>query len=101
MLVAIAGCCAAFGAGVFLMIRLLAALHGIADFWYRMDREWPRVMRGIAAWGLAIWLLSWMLQARYLTAFAAGLIAYLIFYLSLFPLIRIFLHVIRRKPERP
>ena len=88
---------AAFGAGVVMMIAMLSALYGIVDLWYMIASAWPRVLRGILAWGAAIGVLAWLLGPPERTAFATGLVAYLVFYLSLFPLFRIFLWAIRRK----
>ena len=86
-----------FFAGVYLMIEMLAALYGIIDLWYMMGRAWPRVLRKIVGWAMVIALVEWLLGHPYDRAFAWGLIGYLIFYLSLFPLLRIFLWAVRRK----
>ena len=88
----------AFGAGAYLMIRMLGALYGIVDLWYMIGRAWPRVIRSILCWGAASAVLGWLLEPPYLTAFAYGLVAYLLFYLSLFPLFRVYLRVLRRRP---
>ena len=87
----------AFGAGVVMMIAMLSALYGIVDLWYMMASAWPRVLRGILGWGAAIGVLAWLLGPPERTAFATGLVAYLVFYLSLVPLFRMFLRAIRRK----
>lgn len=42
---------ALFAVGVFLSIRVLAALYRIKDLQYRMRTDWPRVAGGIAVWG--------------------------------------------------
>jgi len=40
-----------FFLGVYLSIRLMAALYGILDFRSIMKTAWPRVLRGILIWG--------------------------------------------------
>ena len=88
---------AAFGVGVFLMIAMISALYGIIDFWYMIGRTWPRVVRGILGWGIAIAAAVWLLAPPYRTAYVAGLMAYLVFYIGCFPLFRIFMWSIRRR----
>ncbi len=87
---------AAFGVGVFLMIAMISALYGIVDLWYMIGRAWPRVVRGILSWGIATAAVAWLLPSPYWMAFAWGLTAYLVFYVSLFPLHRIFMRLRRR-----
>ena len=87
---------AVFGAGLFLMIALIGAFYGVVDLWYMIGKAWPRVIRAILAWAIAIAVLAWLLPPPYRTAFAWGLAAYLIFYVSLFPLFRILLRIRRR-----
>ena len=91
----------AFGAGVVMMIGLLAALYGILDLWYMIGRAWPRVLRGIVVRSAVIVAVAWLLPPPYLRAFVSGLVAYLAFYLSLLPLSRIVLRVMRRKSPPP
>jgi hypothetical protein len=40
-----------FFLGVYLSIRLMAALYGILDFRYIIKTAYPRVIRGILIWG--------------------------------------------------
>jgi hypothetical protein len=47
--------------GAYLSMRVLAALYRVADLWYRIGADWPRVARGIVGWGgtaLAVALLA-------------------------------------------
>ena len=85
-----------FFLGVYLMIEMLAALYGIIDLWYMMGKAWPRVLRGILGWGITIAVTAWLLGPQR-SALAAGMIVYLLFYVSLFPLVRLFLRAIQRK----
>ncbi len=87
---------AAFGLGVFLMIAVISALYGVIDLWYMIGKAWPRVVRAMLAWAIAIAVLAWLLPPPYRTAFAWGLAAYLVFYISLFPQFRIFMWFRRR-----
>lgn len=75
-------------AGVYVAIRLLAALYRIVDLRYRMGSSWPRVVRGVVAWTgatLAVVLLAGR-PAR--TAFLIGLGAYAVFHVGVFVAIR-------------
>ena len=67
----------AFALGTYLSIRMITALHGIADFWYIIDKAWLRVLAGVLAWGL---------------------LTYLVFYLSLLPLAG--LYIAGRRTDR-
>ena len=89
---------AAFALGTYLSIRMIAALHGIADFWYMIDKAWPRVLGGVLAWGATMGVIAWLMDRPHQTAFVWGLLTYLLFYLSLLPLAR--LYVARRRTDR-
>ena len=71
----------AFLLGVYLSIRVIAALFGIIDFWYTIGSAWPRVLRAVAGWGSLAALLSWALPG---TAFLWGFAGYAVFYASQF-----------------
>ncbi|OFW25512.1 MAG: hypothetical protein A3H97_00290 [Acidobacteria bacterium RIFCSPLOWO2_02_FULL_65_29] len=88
----------AFALGIYLSIRMIAALHGIADFWYMIDKAWLRVLAGVLAWGTTIGVVAWLMARPYQTAFVWGLLTYLVFYLSLLPLAR--LYVAGRRTDR-
>lgn len=75
---------AVFGLGVYLSIRMIAALYAILDLWYRIGTDYPRVIRGIVGWALTIAAIAWLLEGTGRVAFASGLVAFLFFYLSLF-----------------
>lgn len=89
---------AAFALGIYLSIRMIAALHGIADLWYMIGKVWLRVLAGVLAWGTAIGVIAWLMARPYQAAFAWGLLTYLVAYLSLQPLAR--LYVARRRADR-
>ena len=89
---------AAFALGSYLSIRMIVALHGIADLWYMIDKAWPRVLADVLAWGTAIAVIAWLMARPYQAAFVWGLLTYLVFYLSLLPLMR--LYVARRRTDR-
>lgn len=77
---------AAFALGVYLSIRMIAALYAILDLWYRIGAEYPRVIRGVVGWAVTIAAIAWVLDATGRVAFASGLLAFLFFYLSLYGL---------------
>jgi hypothetical protein len=81
---------AAFALGCYLSIRMIVALHGIADLWFMIDKAWPRVLADVLAWGATIGVIAWLLDGTYQTAFVWGLLTYLLFYLSLLPLARLY-----------
>jgi len=81
---------AAFALGTYLSIRMIVALHGIADLWYMIDKAWPRVLAGVFAWGATIAVIAWLMDRPYQRAFVWGLLTYLVFYLSLLPLARLY-----------
>ncbi len=89
---------AAFALGSYLSIRMIAALHGPVDVWHMLDQAWPRAVAGVLVWGLTIGVIAWLMPRPYQTALVWGLLAYLVFYLSLLPLMR--LYVARRRTDR-
>lgn len=82
----VVGNLAVFALGVYLSIRMVAALYQILDLWYRIGTDYPRVLRGVLGWAATIAAVSWLLNATARVSLAAGLMAYLLFYLSLFGL---------------
>ena len=76
---------------------MLGALYGVVDLWYMIGRAWPRVVLRILGWGAAIVAIGLLLEPPYAASFVWGLAAYLVFYLSLFPLFRIYLWAVRRR----
>ena len=90
---------AAFALGVYLSIRMIAALYQIVDLWYRIGSEYPRVIRGVLGWAAAIATLAWLLGATYRVAFVSGLVAFLLFYLSLFGLRHLLVAALRNRPD--
>jgi hypothetical protein len=86
---------AAFVLGSYLAIRMIVALHGIADLWFIIDRAWPRVLSRVLGWAVAITVIAWLTHGPYRTAFAWGLLTFLVFYLSLLPLARLYFAIRR------
>jgi len=72
-----------FAVGAHLALRTIAALHRVIDLWYTMGTMWPRVLRGLAGWGGAIYVLSVLLPPALRAPLLWGCGAYLAFYLSL------------------
>lgn len=89
---------AAFALGAYLAIRMIAALHGIVDVWHMIAKAWPRAVADVLVWGVTTGVVAWLMHGHYRTALAWGLSAYLAFYLSLLPLMR--LYVARRRTDR-
>lgn len=89
---------AAFALGTYLAIRMITALHGIVDVWHLIARAWPRAVADVLVWGVATGAIAWLMHGPYRTALVWGLAAYLAFYLSLLPLMR--LYAARRRTDR-
>lgn len=89
---------AAFALGTYLSIRMIAALHGPVDVWHMIDKAWPRALADVLIWGTTTGVIAWLTQGRYRIALVWGLCAYAVFYLSLLPLMR--LYVTRRRTDR-
>jgi hypothetical protein len=77
---------ALFLAGMYLAIRVLAALHRIIDLWYTMRTAWPKVVRALLVWCGGTVALALILPAHYRAALLWGLATYLAFYLGVFAL---------------
>jgi hypothetical protein len=92
---------AAFALGIWLSIRLIAAVYGILDLWYTIGTAYPRVVRGILAWGGAIVAVAWLLGPPFRAAFGSGLLAFGIFYVSIFWLRYPVLDALERRAKRP
>lgn len=88
----------AFILGACLSIRMIAALHGAVDLWYKIEKTYPRVIGSIVAWEAVILSSLWLLELPYQTTFLWGLWIYLLFYLSLLPLAGLFIDRMRRNP---
>lgn len=84
-----------FACGVYLAIRLLAALYRIADLWYRIGTDWPRVAAGIAAWGGAA-LLATLAAGHRRAPLVWGFVAYAAFHVLLHVATRLY---VRRRVE--
>lgn len=80
------GCAIAFTLGVAFAIRGIAALCGIVDFWFAIRTWYPRVLRGIVGWCGGALLVAALLERPYRTAFGLGLLAFALWYVSLFGL---------------
>ncbi len=89
---------AAFALGSYLAIRIIAALHGIVDVWHMIGQAWPRAVADVLVWGSMTGVIAWLMHGPYRSALVWGLLAYLAFYLSLLPLMH--LYVARRRTDR-
>lgn len=85
---------ALFAGGVYLCLRLIAAAYRLLDLWYTIRTAYPAVLRGILGWGGAAAATAAVLEGRHRLAFLLGLLAFLLFYLSLYRL----RHLVLRKP---
>lgn len=75
---------ALFLLGIYLAIRVLAALHRIIDLWYAFRTAWRTVLRGLVVWCGGTLALALILPSHYRPALLWGLAAYLTFYLLAF-----------------
>lgn len=74
---------ALFALGIHLCMRTLAALYRALDLWYTIGTAWPRVARGIVAWGGATVLIAALLRGYQRSALLLGFAVYLGFYLAI------------------
>jgi hypothetical protein len=77
---------ALFACGLYVCLRLIAASYRILDLWYTIRTAYPRVIRGIVGWGGAAAGLPLALDGPRRAAFLLGMLAFLLFYLSLYAL---------------
>lgn len=89
---------AAFALGVYLAIRMIAALYGAVDVWHMIAKAWPRVVADVFVWGATTGVIAWLMHGTYRSALVLGLSFYLAFYLSIWPLAR--LYFARRRTDR-
>lgn len=89
---------AAFALGVYLAIRMIAALYGAVDVWHMIGKAWPRVVADVLVWGVSAGVIAWLLDETYRGALVWGLSIYLAFYLSIWPLAR--RYYARRRTDR-
>lgn len=83
-----------FALGIYLSIRGIAAGYRVIDLWYTIGTAYPRMLRGILGWGAVIVATAALLGEHQRKVFQSGLVAFLLFYLSLF-LVR---HLLLRRP---
>lgn len=93
---------ALFLVGVYLGMRTLAALYRVLDLAYALRREYPRVLRGIVGWGGTSATVIAFAGAPERAAFLCGVVAFVLFYLSLFGLRHLLLRRLPPlEPTRP
>lgn len=89
---------AALVLGIYLAIRIIAALHGIVDLWHMTARVWRAAAVNVLLWCLATGAIVWLLHGSNRRALVWGVCIYAVFYLSLLPLARAY--VSRRRADR-
>jgi len=77
---------ALFACGLYVSLRLIAAGYRILDLWYTIGTAYPKVIRGILGWGGLATALALALGGPRRAAFLLGMLAFLLFYLSLYAL---------------
>ncbi len=82
---------AAFALGVYLAIRMIAALYGAVDVWHMIATAWPRVVADVFVWGATTGVISWLMHGPYRSSLVWGVLIYLAFYLSIWPLARLYI----------
>ena len=85
---------ALFLCGAYLGMRTIAAAYRVIDLWYAIGTAYPRVVRGILGWGGASAAIAALAGEHHRRAFLYGMLAFLLFYLSLYVL----RHLVLRKP---
>lgn len=66
--------------GMYLSMRMIAALYGIIDLWYTIRTAYTRVIRDILIWGIITSCLI-LLLGQYRNAFLYGIGIYILFHL--------------------
>lgn len=77
---------AVFALGVYLAIRVIAALYGIIDVWHMRAQAWPRFVANVFGWIIVTGIVAWLMHGTYRSALVWGLSIYLAVYLSILPL---------------
>jgi len=88
---------AVFMLGMYLSMRLIAAMYRVLDLWYTIRTAYPRVIRGILGWGGITIAIAVLLGDQWRHVFLWGLIVYGLFYLINFTSAKFVLG----KPKRP
>jgi len=71
--------------GIYLSMRMIAAMYGIIDYWYTIKTAYPVVIKRIVGWSV-ITLFLIILLGNYRQAFLWGMLSYgFIFLISYFP----------------
>lgn len=83
-----------FLCGAYLSMRTIAAAYRALDLWYTIRTAYPGVVRGILGWGGTSAVMGVLAGDRHRATFLCGMLAFLLFYLSLYAL----RHVVLRKP---
>ena len=89
-----------FAIGVYLSIRVLAALYRIADLWYRIGTDWPRAVRGIIGWGGAARGVALLAEGGRRAAFLCGLAGYAVLHVVLYVATRAYVRTRLRARRR-
>ena len=85
--------------GVYLSIRMIAALYQVIDLWYRIGTDNLRVARSVVGWAAVIAAVASLLDSVGRAAFVSGLVGFLVFYLSLFGLRHVLIAALRKQPD--
>ena len=78
----------AFILGIYMAMRMIAAIYGIIDYWYTIKTAYLKVFQRIIGWGMITAVLI-LLFSQYRKAFLWGMATYGIFYLFSFLSLRI------------
>jgi hypothetical protein len=75
---------ALFAFGVYLSVRILAALYRVIDLWFAIGSAWRGVVGGIVAWCGAAAVVAIMAGDSHRPAFLWGLAGYPVFLLAMY-----------------
>ena len=89
-----------FALGIWLAIRLIAALHAIADLWFMIGKVWITVACEVLGWGTITWGAALWLSPPNRIPLLMGWLAYLAFYLSVAELRYLALYAARKYRTR-
>jgi hypothetical protein len=75
-----------FLSGMYVAMRMIAALFRLVDLWYTFNTAYPRMIRGVLGWGAVMAIMIVMLGGIHRTSFLFGVAVYSFLYLMGWPI---------------
>lgn len=77
---------ALFLSGMYIAMRMIAALFRIVDLWYTVNTAYPRMIRGVLGWGAVMVIMIVILGGILRTSFLSGVAVFSFLYLMGWPI---------------